>query len=139
MRAARSLWCCSTPFAESEDLVVPEKKGDLFAGRGQPAHQLRKRGHGFKFWAAGNSRQHPEKSAWTNADIFFASESLIGIADGVSAVELEGVDPSLLPRELLDHARSLQAERLECERGVARFDEELRQRLVRMKEQCYPD
>jgi serine/threonine protein phosphatase PrpC len=54
-----------------------------------------------KFWSSGHSRQHPDKSAWTNADAFFASDTLVGIADGVSAVELEGYDPSKLPIELL--------------------------------------
>ena len=32
----------------------------------------------------------PELRRWTNADAFFASDTLVGIADGVSAVELEG-------------------------------------------------
>ncbi|KAF8820200.1 protein phosphatase 2C domain-containing protein [Cardiosporidium cionae] len=56
------------------------------------------------FTCAGKSVQHPQKSklgGMKNADSFILADSLIGVADGVSSVYLEGVDPSFLPTELL--------------------------------------
>lgn len=59
--------------------------------------------HRLQFVQAGKSVQHPLKSALssTNADAFAADRHMIGIADGVSTVEDEGLDPSELPVELL--------------------------------------
>ncbi|CDJ53639.1 T-cell activation protein phosphatase 2C, putative [Eimeria brunetti] len=56
-----------------------------------------------QFVVAGRSIQHPQKAALkcTNADAFAADQNVIGIADGVSTVEDEGLDPSELPIELL--------------------------------------
>ncbi|CDJ56880.1 T-cell activation protein phosphatase 2C, putative [Eimeria maxima] len=56
-----------------------------------------------QFVVAGKSIQHPQKAALksTNADAFAADQNVIGIADGVSTVEDEGLDPSELPAELL--------------------------------------
>ncbi|KAL8275237.1 hypothetical protein Esti_000821 [Eimeria stiedai] len=56
-----------------------------------------------QFVQAGKSIQHPLKAALrsTNADAFAGDLHVIGIADGVSTVEDEGLDPSELPVELL--------------------------------------
>jgi serine/threonine protein phosphatase PrpC len=98
--------CCGGQIEQSEEICVGAPRGarirrppltiDEVPESAQPGVPAR-----LKFWSSGHSRQHPDKSAWTNADAFFASDTLVGIADGVSAVELEGYDPSKLPVELL--------------------------------------
>lgn len=56
----------------------------------------------FVFQAAGESTQHPLKPSRTpNCDASLAKTNLLGVADGVNSVAEEGVDPSILPRELL--------------------------------------
>lgn len=58
-----------------------------------------------QFIQSGKSIQHPLKAALrsTNADAFAANSHVICIADGVSTVEDEGLDPSELPVELLSN------------------------------------
>jgi serine/threonine protein phosphatase PrpC len=99
--------CCGGQIEQSEEICVGAPRGARIrrppltfdeVGEDGAAATANAR---LKFWSSGHSRQHPDKSAWTNADAFFASDTLLGIADGVSAVELEGYDPSKLPIELL--------------------------------------
>ncbi|XP_026190058.1 uncharacterized protein LOC34619932 [Cyclospora cayetanensis] len=76
-----------------------------------------------QFVQSGKSIQHPLKAAntSTNADAFAADEVILGIADGVSTVEDEGLDPSWLPKELLQHCLAECKSRLKNE---ALFDAE---------------
>eukprot|EP00928_Gymnodinium_smaydae_P029206 TRINITY_DN22064_c0_g2_i1.p1 TRINITY_DN22064_c0_g2~~TRINITY_DN22064_c0_g2_i1.p1 ORF type:complete len:782 (+),score=110.41 TRINITY_DN22064_c0_g2_i1:42-2387(+) len=65
-----------------------------------------------RFVAGSSSRQHPRKqqTGIPNADVIEASQSLLGICDGVSGVHDLGIPPDLLPRELLRSCRTLHEE-----------------------------
>jgi len=55
------------------------------------------------FNAGAHQRTHPAKVAKgsTDADVTLRAPMILGVADGVSQVEEFGIDPSVLPRELL--------------------------------------
>ncbi|KAL8451662.1 hypothetical protein Emed_001824 [Eimeria media] len=82
-----------------------------------------------QFVQAGKSIQHPLKAALrsTNADAFAGDLHVIGIADGVSTVEDEGLDPSELPVELL--SKCLEVFRTRSE-NTALFDAEAEDLLL---------
>lgn len=90
----KRLFCC-------EPRAPPEGNEEILGRLG-----VRK---GCRLLAHGDSVQHPMKKLrhCTNADAFFISEYMIGVADGVSAVEGEGVDASFLPKELMNRCREL--------------------------------
>ncbi|KAL8426334.1 hypothetical protein ACSSS7_008163 [Eimeria intestinalis] len=82
-----------------------------------------------QFVQAGKSIQHPLKAALrsTNADAFAGDLHVIGIADGVSTVEDEGLDPSELPIELLSKCLEVFKSRSE---NTALFDAEAEDLLL---------
>eukprot|EP00928_Gymnodinium_smaydae_P087472 TRINITY_DN71733_c0_g1_i1.p1 TRINITY_DN71733_c0_g1~~TRINITY_DN71733_c0_g1_i1.p1 ORF type:complete len:399 (-),score=78.67 TRINITY_DN71733_c0_g1_i1:94-1290(-) len=57
---------------------------------------------------------HPEKArkGHQDADATLASPMMLGVADGVSQVEEYGIDPSVLPHELLGYCEGLAASQL---------------------------
>lgn len=57
-------------------------------------------------------RQHPAKRDSTDADVTLAAPMLVGVADGVSQIEDFGIDPSELPRELLQAVEELAIDQL---------------------------
>lgn len=68
---------------------------------------------GWHFVAGSFSQQHPQKTAWglIDADARETSGTFLAIADGVTGVQAHGIDPSVLPRELLQRCMSLAHER----------------------------
>ncbi|CAD7931417.1 unnamed protein product [Amoebophrya sp. A25] len=85
---------------------------DLFATCCEPSNVA----HGtqtLQFQSCARSEQHPlkQQQVTKNADAFFISDYAIGVCDGVSAVEYEGVDSSKLPRDLVYHLEKLLANR----------------------------
>ncbi|CEM22327.1 unnamed protein product [Vitrella brassicaformis CCMP3155] len=66
-------------------------------------------GGGLVFNAAGVSAQHSLKArrGESNADAFLCNHTLLGVADGVSSVAEDGVNPSHLPNELLARCEEL--------------------------------
>ena len=66
-------------------------------------------GIGYRLDATGVTNQHPmvpeyKGETCANADSCFFSEHGIGVADGVSGVSKRGIDPSLMPSELMRNA-----------------------------------
>eukprot|EP00914_Ancora_sagittata_P027712 GHVO01054141.1.p2 GENE.GHVO01054141.1~~GHVO01054141.1.p2 ORF type:complete len:499 (+),score=61.52 GHVO01054141.1:656-2152(+) len=75
--------------------------------------------------ASAKSAQHPLKKALSeeaaNADAFLVSPLVLGVADGVSSVELEGFDASQLPMELLLCCAFLQEQHTEDQESFKRM------------------
>ncbi|CAE8692721.1 unnamed protein product [Polarella glacialis] len=76
------------------------------------------------FSAKAFQKTHPVKvkEGSRDADATMVSPMILGVADGVSQIEQYGIDPSLLPRELLRHCESLGVRQLIPDETLARKD-----------------
>lgn len=89
------LSCLSTPLADllSKDIC------SILNGNGSE----------YSFLACGVSKTHPLKNPQRNEDAFIVSKQVIGVADGVGGIadEIPGVNPSHLPRELMERCKQI--------------------------------
>ncbi|KAL8433935.1 hypothetical protein Efla_001837 [Eimeria flavescens] len=95
--------CCACDFVDLAKEAETLARGDPSSSSSSSSSSGDSSGCRLQFVQAGKSVQHPLKAALrsTNADAFAGDATMIGIADGVSTVEDEGLDPSELPVELL--------------------------------------
>ncbi|GAB4813840.1 hypothetical protein N2152v2_000886 [Parachlorella kessleri] len=95
---------------EAGAAVQPPQQGE--PQQAQQAQQL------LRLVAAGTSIPHPAKAESGGEDAFFVSGQglgAVGVADGVGGWALEGINPALYPRQLLE----------QCEEGLAQHEEPL--------------
>lgn len=92
---------------------------DHFQRREQQLNEEYKINKPLCFQGRAYQKTHPVKArkGRTDADATLISTMMLGVADGVSQIEDFGIDPSLLPRELLDAAYELAEEQLFSEPG----------------------